>query len=339
MTPKECIMTALRRETPERIPTFEWFIDTAIAKALCGTDDLIEAVEQLDIDAINVRPDYKKNWLSETTFADEWGNERVLTGDMIPACRKHAVTNIADWKEYAFPDPQSPYRFQTLEKALNRFGDRRAVVLNLRDGFSDMRDLLGYQQALISFAADKRHFSDFLKRVAEYNITLAEIAVERYGVQIVATTDDVCTARGPIISPKTYREVIYPAFYEVMQAFRSLGLLIVKHCDGDVRKFIDLWIDAGIHCLDPIDPGGNLDMGEMKRQYGDKICLKGNIDCVGTLTNGTPEQVEEEVRVCIKKGGRGGFILSSSNTIHRGVKPENYRTMLLALRKYGGVSS
>ncbi|MDR2705100.1 MAG: hypothetical protein LBC02_04905 [Planctomycetaceae bacterium] len=336
MTPKECIMAALRRETPERIPTFEWFIDTTITQALCGTDDCIEAVEQLDLDAINVRPDYKKNWLNETTFADEWGNERVLTGDLIPACRKHAVTNIADWKEYAFPDPQSPYRFQMLEKALNRFGGRRAVVLNLRDGFSDMRDLLGYQQALISSAADKQLFSDFLKRVAEYNITLAEIAVKRYGIQIVATTDDVCTAKGPIISPKTYREVIYPTFYEVMQAFRSLGLLIVKHCDGNVRKFIDLWIDAGIHCLDPIDPGGDLDMGEMKRQYGNKIALKGNIDCAGTLPDGTPEQVEEEVRVCIEKGGRNGFILSSSNTIHRGVKPENYRAMLFALRKYGG---
>jgi len=336
MTPHECILSALRRETPTRIPTFEWFIDTSVTQALCGTSDAIEAVELLDIDAINVRPDYEKTWLDEKSFADEWGNERVLTGDMIPACRKHAVANVADWKDYVFPDTQSPHRFQTLEKALNRFDGRRAVVLNLRDGFSDMRDLLGYQQALISVAADKRHFADFLKRVAEYNIALAEIAVKRYHIQVVATTDDVCTARGPIISPKTYRDVIYPAFCEVMKAFHSLGLLIVKHCDGDVRKFIDLWIDAGIDCLDPIDPGGNLDMGEMKQQYGDKICLKGNIDCVGTLTTGTPEQVENEVRVCIEKAGRSGLILSSSNTIHRGVKPENYKVMLETLRKYGG---
>jgi hypothetical protein len=30
-----------------------------------------------------------------------------------------------------------------------------------------------------------------------------------------------------------------------------------------------------------------------------------------------------------------GLIVSSSNTIHRGVKPENYRAMLNALRRYG----
>jgi uroporphyrinogen decarboxylase len=46
--------------------------------------------------------------------------------------------------------------------------------------------------------------------------------------------------------------------------------------------------------------------------------------------------VEEEVRQCILAGGGGGgLILSSSNTIHRGVKPENYRAMLRAVRRYG----
>jgi uroporphyrinogen decarboxylase len=335
MTPKDCLLTALRRGTPQRIPTFEWFIDTAVIQALCGTDDPIEGVEQLDIDGINIRPDYGKTWKDAETFIDDWGIERRLTGDMIPHCTKNAVENIADWKDYTFPDPQAKHRFATLERALEKFGDNRAVVLNIRDGFYDMRDLLGYEQALTAVAGEKAHFAGLLKRVAEYNLTLAEIAVKRYGIQIVATTDDVCTARGPIISPKMYRDIIYPAFYEVMQGFRSLGLLIVKHCDGDIRKFLDLWISAGIHCLDPIDPGGGLDMGEMRKQYGDKIALKGNIDCTGHLVNGTPEQVEEEVRLCIEKSGTSGLILSSSNTIHRGVKPENYRAMLTALRKYG----
>ena len=45
---------------------------------------------------------------------------------------------------------------------------------------------------------------------------------------------------------------------------------------------------------------------------------------------------EEELRQCILAGGAGGgLILSSSNTIHSGVKPENYRAMLDALRRYG----
>ena len=77
-------------------------------------------------------------------------------------------------------------------------------------------------------------------------------------------------------------------------------------------------------------------MEAMKARYGDKICLKGNVDCTGALCNGTRTEVEQEVKQCVMAGGAGGgLILSSSNTIHRGVRPENYRAMLDALRRYG----
>jgi uroporphyrinogen decarboxylase len=76
-------------------------------------------------------------------------------------------------------------------------------------------------------------------------------------------------------------------------------------------------------------------LDEIHAKYGDKICLKGNIDCKGALCSGTPEEVALEVKDAIQQAGKSGYILSSSNTIHRGVKPENYRAMLNALRLYG----
>ncbi len=334
MKPKDCILAALKREVPDRIPMFEWFIDATVLEALAGTTDPIEATEILDLDAVNVRADYEKKWLDAETYLDEWGTRRKLTGDVLAAAVSHPIEELAHHRNYEFPDPDKKGRFQSLERAFAKFGDRRAIVFNLRDGFSDMRDLLGYQNALMGVLLDKESYVDLLKRVVEYNLKLAELAVKRFGVEIVATTDDVCTAEGPLFSPKSYKEVIYPSFFEVMQGYRSLGLLTIKHCDGDIRPFADLWIAAGIHCLDPIDPGAGLDMGEMKAEYGDRICLKGNIDCTGHLCDGTPEQVKEEVRLCIKKGGPGGLIVSSSNTIHRGVKPENFRAMIEAVRGF-----
>jgi uroporphyrinogen decarboxylase len=335
MTPKDCLFTALRREIPDRIPTFEWFIDDTVSQALCGTSDPAEVAEQLDLDAVNVRPDYNKTWKDDTTFVDEWGIERKLTGDVLPAVMRSPIPDISAQVDFTFPPLDAPRRFKTLEKAIERYGDRRGVVLNLRDGFSDMRDLLGYENALMTLLTDKGHYTDLMKRVVEYNLALAALAVKRYGIQIVGTTDDVATGRGVIIRPKVYTEMIFPHFKEVMQGYKSLGLLVIKHSDGDIRPYLDLWLEAGIDCLDPIDPGGGLDMGEMKKQYGNRICLKGNIDCTGHLCDGTPEQVAEEVRTCIEKGGRAGLIVSSSNTIHRGVKPENFQAMIDAVRRYG----
>ncbi len=77
-------------------------------------------------------------------------------------------------------------------------------------------------------------------------------------------------------------------------------------------------------------------MGAVKEKYGDKICLKGNLDCAVSLCDGTSEQVEEEVRQSILGGGPGGgLIVSSSNTIHHGVNPENFRAILRAVSRYG----
>ena len=81
MNATERLCAAIRRETPDRIPTFEWFIDARVGQALTGSDDPLDVVERLDIDGINIRPDYAKRFIDAQTFADEWGTRRQLTGD------------------------------------------------------------------------------------------------------------------------------------------------------------------------------------------------------------------------------------------------------------------
>jgi len=336
MTGKERIITALNRGTPDQVPTFEWFIDKTIGLALTGSDDPIEIVDALDLDGINVRPDYSQHFTDAVTFTDEWGTTRKLTGDCIPCVLQSPIADITKHLDFTFPDPNASHRFTTLEKALKQFGKKRAVILNLRDGFSDMRDLLGYEEALVQLMLEPGLYAALLNRAVEYNLALASIAVKRYGINIIATTDDVANASGLLIAPENYFAVIGPAFRKAIKGYRDLGCYVIKHCDGDVLPLIDFWIEAGISCLDPIDPSAGLKMSDIKRRYGRKICLKGNINCAGSLQYGTESDVENEVKECILQGGRNGLILSSSNTIHRGVKPANYRAMLQALRNNGG---
>ena len=328
MTPRERILTALKRQTPDRPPTFEWFIDESIGQALTGSTDPIDIVERLNIDAINIRADYAKKLIDESTISDEWGTVRKLTGDCIPAITVSPIADITKQAEYQFPDPEAPHRFATLERAVKRFDVFRGIVLNLRDGFSDMRDLLGYENALMGMLLEPDHFSALLRRSIDYNLRLAELAKSRFGCDIVATTDDVANADGMLLRPETYFQMIAPEFKRVIAGYKELGYTCIKHCDGNVDAVIDFWIESGIDCLDPIDPAGGYTLGDMKSQYGDRICLKGNVDCTGALCTGTPEEVRQEVRSCIDGGGPDGLIVSSSNTIHRGVKPENYAAML-----------
>jgi uroporphyrinogen decarboxylase len=335
MTGRERIVAALRREPVVCVPTFEWFIDEGVGEALTGSRCPLDIAERLDLDGVNVRADYARRHVYDSTFVDEWGAKRQDSGECIPMIVESPVKDVSRQADFRFPDPRAPGRFASVENATKRFGDSRAVILNLRDGWSDMRDLLGYEECLMSVLTEPEHFRALLDRVVDHNLALAAAAVERWGIGVIATTDDVATATGLLMPAEVYVEVLGPAFRRTIAGFKALGCLTVKHCDGDARELVDFWIDAGIDCFDPVDPGAGLTMEGFKRRYGDRICLKGNIDCTSALCTGTEDEVADEVRRCILTGGPEGLILSSSNTIHRGVRPENYRAMIEALRRFG----
>ena len=337
MNGKERILCALKREIPDRVPVFEWYVDAGVGKALVGSGDILDIVDALDLDAVNFRPDFERRFQDDLVFTDEWGMKRRLTGDANPAILESPISDITRHRDYSFPDPLAKDRFVSIESALSRFGDSKAVILNLRDGFSDMRDLLGYEESLVALLLEPQAYAELLERAIDFNLAVAAEARKRYGLQIVSTTDDVANATGMLISPDSYFELVAPMFRKAIRGYKSLGYLCIKHCDGNVDAVSDFWIECGIDCLDPIDPSGGYTMAGMKAKYGKKICLKGNIDCTGALCDGTEAEVVEEVRRCLREGAPGGgLILSSSNTIHRGVKPENYRAMLDAARKFGG---
>ena len=115
-----------------------------------------------------------------------------------------------------------------------------------------------------------------------------------------------------------------------------MGALCIKHSDGNLMKILDMIIETGIDGINPIDPIAGMNIQKIKKMYGNRVCIIGNIDCGDLLTNGTPEQVIKAVKMCIKTASPGGgHILSSSNSIHSGVKPENFLAMVEAAKKYG----
>jgi len=109
----------------------------------------------------------------------------------------------------------------------------------------------------------------------------------------------------------------------------------MKHTDGDVYPILDELVNFGIDGLHPMEPGV-MDIGKVKELYGERIFLRGNVDCVHILPYGTEDKVRADVRRCIDAGAKGGgFILSDSNSLHSNVKTENIKIMVDEARRYG----
>jgi uroporphyrinogen decarboxylase len=122
----------------------------------------------------------------------------------------------------------------------------------------------------------------------------------------------------------------------MVDAIHDEGAKVIKHSDGNLWPILDLIVDTGIDGLNPMEPIAGMDIGRVKRLYGNRVCLIGNVDCAYILSEASVEEVEAAVKECILKASPGGgHIISSSNAIHSSVKPENYRKMIEAARKHG----
>jgi uroporphyrinogen decarboxylase len=336
MTSEERMLRVLQRQEPDRVPHFEWLVDRRVRKALCpNCKDYQDFAVQMGHDAIIVDPIYKKEQVGENRWRSEWG---YITQDTL---EEHGIEvespikTMADFERYTPPDPHAPGRFDAIEMAVEKYKGNKAVIVHLNDVFSLPRYLMGMEDLLMAIAVEPELVKELVEMSVQINLELAKEVASR-GAKIVYTGDDIAYNKGLLMSPKHFRELLYPGFYRVIQGFKELGLFVIKHTDGNLWSIMDLLVDSGIDCLDPIDPLAGMDLGEVKAQYGDRIALKGNVDCADLMTFGTPEEVIEATKVALHQGmPGGGYILSSSNSIHSAVKPENYAAMLQTLHEHG----
>ena len=98
---------------------------------------------------------------------------------------------------------------------------------------------------------------------------------------------------------------------------------------------LDQLIECNPHALHSLDPQGGVDIAEVKRLAGDKICLIGNVNCA-LMDSGTDEEVIESAKYALQNGmPNGGYIFSTSNCIYTGMKLERYELILDTLKKFG----
>ncbi len=335
MTSAERVMTALRNEEPDRVPQFEWILDRHVREPILPGCNMEEFTLRMGLDAILTQPDFRREDISETQFRNEYGIVYEKTEEEHVVAMEGPIATLDDLRNYEPPDPHAPYRFDSLKRLVSRHKGKLAIGVHLNDVFSIPRNLMGFQNLLMALAADPELVKGLVEMSVELNIEFAKECA-RLGADFVFTGDDYSSAEGPLMSPQTFRELMYPGLKRVFAGFKEQGLLTVKHSDGNILPLLDMIVDAEPHCLDPIDPNGGLDIAKIKQEYGDRFALKGNIDCAHLLTFGSMEEVVEQTKEVIGIAAPGGgFILSSSNSIHSKVKPENYLAMWNTVRSYG----
>ncbi len=155
------------------------------------------------------------------------------------------------------------------------------------------------------------------------------------GLDGFALCSDYCFNTGPFLSPRLFAELITPYLARLTRAYRDLGFYVIKHTDGNIMPILDQLVQTEPHALHSIDPQGGVDIAEVKRLVGDRVCLIGNVNC-SMLDTGTEQQVIDSARYALRHGMPGyGYIFSTSNCIYTGMRLSRYELMLDVWRKEG----
>ncbi len=332
---------ALRREEADRVPQFEAEIAIPIQESFLGreiasAEDEIEFYVRAGYDFVPVLPPFFTPRLMRTA-AD-------ADGTMAESDRERAwltesegiIKTIADVEKFPWPDPDQ-VDFSSFYEMADLLPPKMKIIGMLSPAavFGNTSQSMGLQNFSYALYDDPAVIEAMFEIIGSSYLKIARKLATMPRLGAVFMSDDLAHTTGTLVSPAVYRKYVFPWYKKFGEVLDDAGLPFIFHSDGTLLSVLDDLADCGIKAIHPIEPQA-MDIVEVKKNHGGRFCIFGNIDLDYTLTLGTAAEVEEQVKKRIRElAPGGGWGLAASNSVPDYVKPENYRAMVEACKKYG----
>jgi uroporphyrinogen decarboxylase len=246
---------------------------------------------------------------------------------------KGRIADRWDLKHYPWMKRED-FDFRILDQAERLLPKKMRVIRYLGPVFQLTWILMGFEFFSYKLADDPGLVEAVFERVSEIVHWEFEDAIDREIVGAIWYLDDIAMKDRLLVSPAFLRKHLFPRIKSMADRCKAKDIPFIYHTDGDVSEVLRDIIEAGVDALHPIDPT-TMDIYATKEKVRGQLCIVGNID-LDLLLRGRPDEVAKDTREhLVRLGPGGGYVVSSSNSIHRNVKAENYRALLETTLKYG----
>ncbi len=372
MSSKDRIVATIKREEPDRVPLALWgsyyslndgvYFNTLKYLHLGGPlppfrrymprnsnyyDDRI--LDKLDTDVRYV-------WSGFTDLGgarmdgnkkDAWGVEWQKSGPNITCVKSPlAGLSIDEVANYNWPDPEHYLDIDLMRDRivfLKKEYPKHAIAaraVNSYGPFEQAAELRGRENFYMDMVTETKLVQLIVDKCAEVIIRAQEIYLDIVGKDLdffEVPGDDYGGTQDIMISPVSFDSIFKPALKKIIDSVKDFNpkLPVAFHSDGAITKIIPGLIEAGVDILNPLEPLPVMDWAGIKKKYSDDLCFMGGVDLKEALT-GKVEDVEEDVKRCIKTFGEGGgYILTSANHIQVDVPSQNIVALFEAGKKFG----
>ena len=294
MNSRERVRAALARRPLDRPPWGEMVIDDAVVAGYLGCDEVAweqrrEFVRSLGLDIVCLAPGFP-SW-------DPGGALGLPRADQ------------AHWGD--------------LPRWAGRTGRYPFILLDGALGWAAR--CLGWQRAILLLARGGAALDDFIPGVESLNLALAARARD-LGAEAALLAEDIAYQQGLLMSPEQFRATLLPSLARQAAGFKGLGLAVFFHSDGDLNQVMADLAGLGLDGCQCLESAAGMDLEGIRRDFGDRLCLWGNLDPAVLVQPEGPESLDQAVRLTLQAGGsEGGYIFGTSSGLMAGVRPESLR--------------
>lgn len=203
-------------------------------------------------------------------------------------------------------------------------------------GYDLIQRFAGAPTILEAMIDDPAWIKDMMDTIAALIITAVEEMLRRgFRFDGAFIANDMGYRNGTFFSPQTYRDLEFPSQQRLCDFFHSKGMPVILHSDGDVRRFIPMFLEAGFDCLQPLEVKAGMDLIALKREYGDRLAFMGGID-VRAMAHPDPGVIEREISTKIPAAMQGGgYLYHADHSVPDNVSFEQYQRVIELVVRHG----
>lgn len=333
----ESFTKTLRSGKASRVPIAELGVhpfikEKFIGKKIINVKDEIEFWHKAGYDYVKLQPvvDFNPAKIkSETnlTYNDDGTVFRKWASES-----SGVITSIKEFEQYIFPDI-SEIDYKKFEEASKLLPEGMGIIGQYGDIFTMTWEMMGFENFSLALFEDETIIQIINDKVGEIVLSMFRNMSELDCVKVLWYSDDIAYTNGLMVSPDTLEKYFFPWLEKIGEIARQTNKPLIYHSDGILFDVMERLIECGINALHPIEPKA-MDIIEVKKRFGDRISLIGNID-VDLLARGTKDEIRKNVLFNIENVGfNGGYCVGSGNSIPEYVNLENYITMIETAKSF-----
>ncbi len=274
------------------------------------------------------------------TFRDGFGVvQRVFkreTRSKMPQWLDYPVKSREDWLRLRERlDPETPGRYPADPAAARRSWEARDVPMGLAPGSffgHTLQRWVGTEGLCLMFYDNPALVEEMLEYLEWFFLELAmRYLAQGFTFDYASFGEDIAYKGRAFLSPEMFRRFLQPRYVRLCEAMRSHGVeTIFVDSDGDISELIPLWLEVGINGFSPLEVAAGVDAEALRREYGERVVLAGNIDKRALIAG--RDAIDAEVAKVRRLVGAGRYFPAVDHSVPQDVPYDHFRYLLDRLR-------